>query len=118
MFVQRRRGFFETVRQCHTIVRRRTDERSRELGQSLFCTRQMVRNNLHNCAECYPTKKRGHIVGPHSDATVAGWTPDHVLLGRAVNVNGSADIMRVCTYQIAQTSTEGAMEYISYDYSM
>src|SRR6266436_8411966 len=102
IFMHRSRGFSGTVRQCHPIVRRRTNERSRELGQSLFCTRQMVGNNLHNCAECYPTKKRGHIVGPHSDATVAGWAPDHFLLGRAVNVNASAESMRVGHLQTAQ----------------
>src|SRR5438874_8669828 len=67
----------------------------------------MVRNNLHNCAECYPTKKRGHIVGPHSDATVAGWTPDHFLLGRAVNVNASAESMRVGHFQTAQPNDAG-----------
>src|SRR5205823_221549 len=89
------------------IVRRRTDERSRELGQSLFCARQMAGNNLHNCAECYPTKKRGHIVGPHSDATVAGWAPDHFLLGRAVNVNASAESMRVGHFQTAQPDDAG-----------
>ncbi len=74
---------------------------------SLFCTRQMVGNNLHNCAECYPTKKRGHIVGPHSDATVAGWAPDHFLLGRAVNVNASAESMRVGHFQTAQPNDAG-----------
>ena len=67
----------------------------------------MVRNNLHNCAECYPTKKRGHIVGPHSDATVAGWAPDHFLLGRAVNVNASAESMRVGHFQTAQPDDAG-----------
>src|SRR5260370_21963880 len=62
----------------------------------------MVGNNLHNCAEWHPTKKRGHIVGPHSDTTVAGWAPDHFLLGGAVNVNASAESMRVGHFQTAQ----------------
>src|SRR6059058_4204007 len=102
IFMHRSREFFGTVRQYHPIVRR-----PHQRSQSLFCTRQMVRNNLHNCAECYPTKKRGHIVGPHSDATVAGWTPDHFLLGRAVNVNASAKSMRVGHFQTAQPNDAG-----------
>src|SRR3984893_19468627 len=88
--------------QCHPIGRRRTDERNGELGQSWFCTRQMVGNNLHDCAEYYATKKRGHIVGSHSDTTVAGWATDHFLLGGAVNVNASAESMCVGHSQTAQ----------------
>src|SRR4029077_17918474 len=90
-FVGSRGRFFRTVHQWHPIGRRRTDERNGELGQSFFCTRQTVGNNLHNCAECYPTKKRSHIVGSHSNTTIAGWATDHFLLGGAVNVNASAE---------------------------
>src|SRR5215211_2059146 len=62
----------------------------------------MLGGNLYECPNGDAVVKRGNISRLHSNATVAGWTADVLLLRRAMNVNATLKGMRVLSLESAQ----------------